>query len=138
MTTNGDTVGKYVRQLRRQHGFGIRQLAAAAKVDYSWLSKLERDKYDSPDPRSLYRVARALDIETADLYLAAGYGDGSRLPGFTGYLRAKYQLPDDAVAQLQAHFDLINEKHLQQKGGYDGTDYNRSEGSRADPAAQPD
>jgi hypothetical protein len=30
MTTNGDTVGKYVRQLRRQHGFGIRQLQSLA------------------------------------------------------------------------------------------------------------
>jgi transcriptional regulator with XRE-family HTH domain len=113
MTTDGDTLGNYVRRLRKQHGFGIRQLAAAAKVDSSWLSKLERDTYDSPDPRSLYRVARALDLETADLYLAAGYGDGSRLPGFAGYLRAKYQLPDDAVEQLQAHFDLINEKYPQ-------------------------
>jgi transcriptional regulator with XRE-family HTH domain len=56
MTTNGDAIGKYVRQLRRQHGFGLRHLAAAARVDPTWLSRLEHGTYDSPDPRSLYRV----------------------------------------------------------------------------------
>ena len=47
----------------------------------------------------------------ADLYLEAGFGDAHGLPGFGPYLRAKYHLPPDAVAQLEAHFALINEKY---------------------------
>jgi hypothetical protein len=65
----------------------------------------------------LWRVARVLDIETADLFLEAGYGDAHGLPGFVPYLRAKYDLPTQAVEQLEAHFELINEKYQQGKGG---------------------
>jgi len=66
---------------------------------------------NSPDARYLYRIARALDVEVADLYLEAGFGDAHGLPGFGPYLRAKYHLPPEAVAQLEAHFELINDKY---------------------------
>lgn len=104
-------LGAYVQQLRLERSLGVRALAARAKVDASWLSRLEHGKIGSPDARSLWRIARALDVETADLYLEAGYGDARGLPGFGPYLRAKYHLPPEAVAQLEAHFALINEKY---------------------------
>jgi transcriptional regulator with XRE-family HTH domain len=110
-------LGDYIKREREAQGLSLRKLAAHAKVDYSWLSRLERGVYSSPDARSLSRVSRALDIEVADLYLQAGYGDGQGLPGFAPYLRAKYDLPDDALAQLQAHFELLNEKYRQDKDG---------------------
>lgn len=47
----------------------------------------------------------------ADLYSEAGFVDAHGLPGFAPYLRAKYHLPDEAIAQLQAHFVLVNEKY---------------------------
>jgi transcriptional regulator with XRE-family HTH domain len=111
-----EELGRYVRQARESRGLSVRALAAAANVDATWLSRLEHGTYISPDPRSLWRLARALDIEVADLYLAAGYRDGRGLPEFGIYLRSKYDLPEDAIAQLSAHFDLINEKYHQQEG----------------------
>jgi transcriptional regulator with XRE-family HTH domain len=104
-------VGQYLKRLRVSKGLSVRGLAATAKVDAAWLSKVERGIYASPGPRELWRLAQALDVETADLYLEAGYGDAHGLPGFTPYLRSKYDLPDEALEQLQAHFDLINEKY---------------------------
>jgi transcriptional regulator with XRE-family HTH domain len=104
-------LGVYVQQLRLQRALSLRGLAARAKVDFSWLSKLERGRIASPDARSLWRVARALDVEVADIYLEAGFGDAHGLPGFGPYLRAKYHLPQEAVDQLEAHFALINEKY---------------------------
>jgi transcriptional regulator with XRE-family HTH domain len=104
-------LGVYVQQLRRERTLTVRSLAARAGVDYSWISRLERGRIGSPDARHLYRIARALDVEVADLYLEAGFGDAHGLPGFGPYLRAKYHLPPDAVAQLEAHFALINEKY---------------------------
>jgi transcriptional regulator with XRE-family HTH domain len=104
-------LGAYLRQLRSERHLSIRALAARAEVDWSWLAKLERGRYDSPDARSLWRIARALEIETADLYLEAGFGDARGLPGFAPYLRAKYHLPPEAIEQLVAHFRLINEKY---------------------------
>jgi transcriptional regulator with XRE-family HTH domain len=104
-------LGAYVQQLRLDRGLSVRGLAAKAKVDFSWLSRLERGRIASPDARSLWRIARSLDVETADLYLEAGFGDAHGLPGFGPYLRAKYHLPSEAVRQLEAHFALINDKY---------------------------
>ena len=108
-------LGEHVRQLRESKGLSVRGLAGQAKVDATWLSRVEHDIYSSPDPRSLWRVAQALDIDVEELYAAAGYSSG--LPGFAPYLRAKYDLPEDAIDQLEAHFQLINEKYQQEKGG---------------------
>ena len=108
-------LGTHLRSLREARDLSIRGLASTADVDFAWLSRLERGLIASPDPRSLYRLARALDVEAAELYQEAGYGEG--LPGFRTYLRSKFDLPDDAVAQLEAHFDLINERYQREKGG---------------------
>jgi transcriptional regulator with XRE-family HTH domain len=104
-------LGSYVQRLRQERALSLRALAARAGVDFSWLSKLEHGRYASPDARSLWRTARALEVETADLYLEAGFGDAHGLPGFAPYLRAKYHLPPEAIAQLEDHFALINEKY---------------------------
>jgi transcriptional regulator with XRE-family HTH domain len=110
-------VGQYIKTTREKRGLSVRRLAMMAEVDASWLSKVERGLYQSPDPRYLYRLARALDIETADLYLQAGYEDGRGLPGFAPYLRARYDLPEPAINQLEAYFEFINEKFQQSEGG---------------------
>ena len=104
-------LGEYIQQLRREKNLSVRGLAARAKVDATWVSRLEHGVYDSPDARSLWRIARVLDAEVADLYLTAGYGDAHALPGLVPYLRAKYELPEEAIAQLQAHFEAIAEKY---------------------------
>ena len=104
-------LGAYLQQLRLERGLTMRGLAARAKVDFSYVSRLEHGLVGAPTARQLWKIARALDIEVADLYSEAGFVDAHGLPGFGPYLRAKYQLPDDAVAQLQAHFALINEKY---------------------------
>jgi transcriptional regulator with XRE-family HTH domain len=117
VTEKSTRLGQHIRRLRQAKDLSVRGLAAAAKVDATWLSRLEHGTYESPDPRSLYRLARALDTEVSDLYLTAGYGDGRGLPGFAPYLRAKYDLPEDAVTQLEAHFELINERYRREKGG---------------------
>ena len=109
--TSASSLGRRVRRLRQQQGLTLRGLAATAKVDHSWLGKLELGHYESPDPRALYRLARALEVEVNELYLAAGYASGEGLPELDLYLRSKYDLPDEAVAQLLAHFDLIKEKY---------------------------
>ncbi|MFL6136196.1 MAG: helix-turn-helix domain-containing protein [Frankiaceae bacterium] len=109
-----ESLGGRVRKLRQRAGLSLRGLAGRAGVDASWLARVEHDEYRTPDPRLLWQVARALDIEVDELHQAAGYSGG--LPGFAPYLRAKYQLPDEAIAQLEAHFRLIADKHQQERG----------------------
>ena len=104
-------LGAYLQQLRVERGLTIRGLAAKAKIDFSYISRLEHGLVGAPTARQLWKIARALDIEVADLYSEAGFIDAHGLPGFGPYLRAKYHLPEEAVAQLQAHFSLISEKY---------------------------
>jgi transcriptional regulator with XRE-family HTH domain len=108
-------LGEHVRELREAKGLSVRGLAAQANVDATWLSRIERGIYSSPDPRSLWRLAQALGVEVEELYEDAGYTGG--LPAFSPYLRAKYDLPQEAIDQLEAHFELINEKYQQDKKG---------------------
>jgi transcriptional regulator with XRE-family HTH domain len=104
-------LGDYVKHERERQGLSLRRLAVAAGVDASWLMRLERGEYSSPDPRHLREVARALEVEAADLYALAGYKGGEGLPAFAPYLRAKYDLPPEAIEQLAAHFELISDKY---------------------------
>lgn len=108
---NKTNLAAIVRRLRTKRGLSIRGLAAAAEVDFGWLAKLERDPNVSPGPRVLRALAQALEIEAAELFLAAGIEDEESLPQLAPYLRAKYDLPDEAVTQLEAHFQLLNERH---------------------------
>lgn len=108
-------LGEYIKSARIEHGWSLRQLASEAEVDYSWLSKVERGIYGAPDPRYLDRLAEVLKLATADLFAMAGY-ESRGLPQFAPYLRAKYDLPDDAIDQLEAEFQRINQTYGE-KGG---------------------
>jgi transcriptional regulator with XRE-family HTH domain len=110
-------VGQLLRELREGKGMSVRGLAAAAQVDSTWLSRVEHGIYVNPDPRYLHRLAKVLGVETMDLFQAAEYGEG--LPSFAPYLRSKYDLPAEAVEQLNAHFELLADKYDLTKGGDD-------------------
>jgi transcriptional regulator with XRE-family HTH domain len=107
-------LGEHVRALREAKNLSVRGLAAQAGVDATWVSRIERGVYSSPDPRYLLRLAQALEVEVEELYEDAGFTGG--LPAFSPYLRAKYDLPQEAIDQLEAHFELINEKFQASKG----------------------
>ena len=116
MTSHQDkSVGEMVLGARESLGLSIRALAAEAGVDPRWLSRMEQGLYRNPDPRYLNRLAEILDLETVDLFIAADYAD---LPGFAPYLRSKYDLPAEAIIQLQAHLELLAE-HYDREGGSD-------------------
>lgn len=116
-------LGGHVTYLRKARDYSVRGLAEDAKVNATWLSRVERGLYKSPDARALLRLARALDIDVEELYVEAGYGDGRGLPSFAPYLRAKYDLPPEAIAQLEAHFQLINDHYHEMKGDADDLDH---------------
>ena len=110
------TLGRYVQRQRQALGLSIRGLAAAAGVDSSGLSRVERGLMNDLSPAYLHKLARALEVDPTDLYLMAGYTEAKRLPAFAPYLRAKYELPEEAVEQVQAFFDFVNAKYVKAKG----------------------
>lgn len=111
-------LGAHITRLRYAQGMSRRETARQAGVDSTWLARLEQGVYTSPNLRAVGKVARVLGVDVEELYVVAGLSTGKGLPSFTPYLRAKYDLPSDAVAQLEAHFQLLNEKY-QAKGGPD-------------------
>ncbi len=111
------TAGEMVREARQRKELSIARVAGLADVDPRWLSRFEQGVYRNPDPRHMHRLAEVLDLEPIALLTAADYVEG--LPGFGPYLRTKYELPPEAIAQLEAHFDLISERYDSKKGGPD-------------------
>ena len=105
-------LGREIKRVRVARGYSLRALAEAARVDASGLSRLERGRAATLAPASIARIARVLDVEVGDLYIAAGFEPIRPLPGIRSYLRAKYDLPPAAVEALGAHFDLIEDRYL--------------------------
>ncbi len=56
-----------IRQLRRERGLSQAKLAVKAGMDPATLNRLERGK-GNPNLQTLERVAKALDVEVADLF----------------------------------------------------------------------
>jgi transcriptional regulator with XRE-family HTH domain len=104
-------LGQVVRAQRNALGLSGQALAAAAGVDKAWLHRLEAGQIESPDAHKLASLARTLEMDPADLYLAAGFTSGTDLPAMQPYLRAKYDLPDVAIAQISEYVDFLNERY---------------------------
>ena len=52
VSKQSERLGQHIRELRESKGLSVRGLAAKADVDFSWLSRLERGVYESPDART--------------------------------------------------------------------------------------
>jgi transcriptional regulator with XRE-family HTH domain len=101
------TLGETVRTRRLARGMSLADAAAASGIHHSYWSKLETGRYQTPAPRHLQTIAKTLNIPIEDLYNLAGYGVPDRLPTFTPYLRAKYNLPPEAIADLERYFAML-------------------------------
>jgi transcriptional regulator with XRE-family HTH domain len=101
------TLGEFVRARRQSMDLSLADAANASDLDPSYWNKLENGHYQSPAPQHLQTIASVLDIPTEDLYGLAGYEIPERLPSFKPYLRAKYDLPREAVADLERYFELL-------------------------------
>ena len=108
-------LGRLIRDRRSELGLSVRQLAEQAEMNFATLSRIEQGQFAAPGPDKLARIAEALRISTADLFVLAGYTGPGDLPGFQPYLRGKYRdMPAAAVDELNKAFERIARKH-----GYD-------------------
>jgi transcriptional regulator with XRE-family HTH domain len=100
-------LGEVVRARRVSRGMSLADAAAASGLHHSYWSKLENGHYQTPSPRHLQTIAATLELPIEDLYGLAGYAVSDKLPSFKPYLRAKYDLPPEAVSDLERYFDLL-------------------------------
>lgn len=59
--------GMELKQLRIQRGLTLRELATAAQVDYTYLSKIENNRVAPPRPKVIERLAVALNVPVGRL-----------------------------------------------------------------------
>ena len=65
--------GPYMKQLREQQGFSINQLAEAAGISNSQISRIENGVRGVPKPVSIRKIAEALAVPYTDMMKQAGY-----------------------------------------------------------------
>jgi transcriptional regulator with XRE-family HTH domain len=102
--TNLQSLGEYIESRRLARGYSLTQAAERSGLHYSYWSKLENGLVQTPSPRHLKTIATTLKVPVEDLYGLAGYDLPDRLPAFKPYLRAKYELPPEAIADLEKYF----------------------------------
>ncbi len=103
-------LGAYVRKARQTAGLTLRELATRARLDYSMLSYIEAGQVDRPAPDKLIRLAAALGVEAEELLGRAGHLKRATLPEMPVYLRAKYGMSAEAVAEAEAFFAELHAK----------------------------
>jgi transcriptional regulator with XRE-family HTH domain len=101
------SLGEYVKSRRLSLGLSLAGAGGTSGLHLSYWSKLEAGQYEAPAPKYLKIIASSLMVPIEDLYGLAGYDIPKRLPTFKPYLRAKYDLPPEAVGELERYFELL-------------------------------
>ncbi|UPK47169.1 helix-turn-helix domain-containing protein [Paenibacillus pabuli] len=65
--------GPYLKQLREQQGYSINQLAEAAGISNSQISRIENGVRGVPKPATIRKISDALSVPYADMMKQAGY-----------------------------------------------------------------
>jgi transcriptional regulator with XRE-family HTH domain len=103
--------GGYLKHLREERRFSIRELARKAELDSGALTRLESNK-TAPAPRTLKALSAALDVPLADLFAMAGFTTPHDLPTMNTYFHARYgHLPEDVLASMNDYCERIISVH---------------------------
>ena len=96
-------LGNRMRHRRGELGMSLNQLATATGLHKSFLSRLESGIVRQPASDSLRRIAQALGLPETELYGLLDRRARDQLPPLQPYLRAKYDLPDEVIADVAAY-----------------------------------
>ena len=94
-----DSLGAYLRTLRRQTGLTLRDIEAGSGVSNAYLSQLERDQVKEPSPRVLWALASCYHADYLDLLRRAGIPVPSTQPRVV--FAGAEQLTPDEQAEIQ-------------------------------------
>lgn len=98
------TLGEYVKARRLAGGLDTRTCFEHAGLSESYWYRLENGEVQRPDPALLRKVAETISCPAEDLYALCDYPIPDTLPTLTPYLRTKYDLPPEAVRDMERYF----------------------------------
>lgn len=103
MEDTSSRLGDAIRARRQQLGLSLNDVALASGLHKSLLSRIETGAVAMPNTSTLARLATALGLTLTDLYGLVTDQARHALPPLKPYLRAKYDLPDAAIADIEAY-----------------------------------
>lgn len=104
-------LGEHLQNARNLKGLSARALAELTGIADSSIVRIELGMVAEPRPDKLKRIAEALDLSTADVFERAGYATATDLPAMQPYLRTKYNLPPEAMEEIERSVARIAKKH---------------------------
>jgi len=108
-------LAKTLRQARIASGLSARELQAVSGVAKSVVSRFEHEGTGSA--HNLLALARALELRASDLFSQAGRAMPTPSPSLPAMLRAEYDLPPEAIKEIQQNIKSIARKY--RAGDYD-------------------
>ncbi|MBO3752361.1 helix-turn-helix transcriptional regulator [Streptosporangiaceae bacterium NEAU-GS5] len=102
---NRPTLGQWLDAVRIAENYSLRQLARASGIPMSAVNRILKDEVTAPSAANLIRLARALNLRPHDVFHHAGISDPLTRDDITSFLRTEYDLPDDAINQINAIID---------------------------------
>jgi len=105
-----------LKRERERAGLTVRQLAEAAGLVPSTVSRLETGFIAKPQPDHLQKLALALGIDVEELYAAAGYLTPRALLELRPYLRAKYGLTDEMASRVEGYLEAVRQDTNKRSG----------------------
>jgi transcriptional regulator with XRE-family HTH domain len=98
MSSSRKELGNIIREARATKGLTVRGAAEKLRLDPGYYSKIENGQVALG--KHAKAVARLYGLNAEELSAMSA----RTLPNFAPYLRAKYDLSEEAVAELEAHF----------------------------------
>jgi transcriptional regulator with XRE-family HTH domain len=110
------TLGERLQAARAEAGLSIRELAALAGINYSYLFKLESDQNVNPAAEKLRRLADALEIDPYELLQHIGVESSHALPPAKVYFRRRYGFSEDEADEVTKIIERFRSEHKVQGG----------------------
>lgn len=120
MPSNLKALGKLIARERVRQGLSLETLGNAAGGNRSTIMRLERGSFTHPNPEKLQRIARALDLNVADLFALAGYMPSDTLPSLDPYLEAVFGDELSATDRKELGRDIERRRERRQRRGRRG------------------
>lgn len=105
------TLGALIRRARNKKRLSLFALADLTGFDDSWLARLEKGHYTSPNPAHLARVAELLDIDPARIDRVSRDHLANSMPTMRTYFRSTQKLSPEALDEIERAVNEIRAKH---------------------------
>ncbi len=108
-------LGPRLREVRDRRDRSLSDVAGEAEISSAYLQKLEAGGVKQPSPNILYKLAKALKVDYAELMRLAGYvapkdSRAKKRPNELTYALSSEPLTDDEAGELARYLDWYRDR----------------------------